>query len=125
MTRRSVLIVDDHEAFRFAARALLARGNFDVVGDAADGQDALAAAARLRPDVVLLDIRLPDIDGFEVARRLADSASPPAVVLVSTLGTGDVGSRVAWSGARGFVTKSRLSADKLRRLLDGSEEEGA
>jgi len=123
MTRRSVLIVDDHEAFRAAARALLEGRDFEVVGEAADGQGALAAAARLRPDVVLLDIRLPDVDGYEVSRRLSADAPSPVVVLVSTLDAVDVGRRAIASGARGFVTKSRLSGDTLRKLLN--EEEGA
>ena len=124
MTRRSVLIVDDHEAFRAAARALLEGRDFEVVGEAADGQGALAAAARLRPDVVLLDIRLPDVDGYEVSRRLAsETTDRPVVVLVSTLDAVDVGRRAIASGARGFVTKSRLSGDTLRKLLN--EEEGA
>ena len=123
MTRRSVLIVDDHEAFRVAARTLLEGRDFEVVGEAADGREGLAAAARLRPDVVLLDIRLPDVDGYEVSRRLVDSSGRPAVVLVSTLDAVDVGPRAVASGARGFVTKSRLSGDTLRRLLN--EEEGA
>lgn len=122
MSRRSILIVDDHEAFRLAARALLDGRDFDVVGEAADGLAAIAAAERLQPDVVLLDIRLPDIDGYEVAHRLTQSAPAPAVVLVSTLGAMDVGGRVAASGARGFVTKSRLSGDTLRSLLTDNEE---
>ena len=122
MNRRSILIVDDHEEFRLAARALLDGRGFDVIGEAADGLGAIAATERLRPDVVLLDIRLPDIDGFEVARRIRRGIAPPAVVLVSTLDATDVGRRVAASGARGFVTKSRLSGDTLRSLLSENEE---
>ena len=69
--RRTVLIVDDHEAFRQSASALLEAEGFDVVGQAADGPEAIAEAERLRPEVVLLDIQLPDLDGFAVAERLA------------------------------------------------------
>jgi DNA-binding NarL/FixJ family response regulator len=72
-----VLIVDDHDGFRSSARALLEAEGFDVVGEAGDAASALAAAARLRPEVVLLDIQLPGIDGFEVAARLAATPDPP------------------------------------------------
>ena len=119
-----VLIADDQSLVRTGFRMILeAEEDFEVVGEAADGREGLAAAARLRPDVVLLDIRLPDVDGYEVSRRLVDSSGRPAVVLVSTLDAVDVGRRAVASGARGFVTKSRLSGDTLRRLLN--EEEGA
>ena len=85
MTAR-VLIVDDHAPFRARARALLEADGFEVVGEAADGEAAVAAAQRLRPDVVLLDVQLPGIDGFAVAERLAAEAEPPAVVLISSRG---------------------------------------
>ena len=125
MTRRSILIVDDHEAFRTAARALLDGQAFAVIGEASDGDEALAATARLRPDVVLVDIRLPGTDGYEVARGLASGSGAPAVVLISTLDALDVGGRAVASGAHGFITKSKLSGDTLRRLLDDKEGEGA
>ena len=123
MSRTSVLIVDDHESFRVAARTLLEQAAFRVVGDAPDGRSGLAAADRLRPDVVLLDIRLPDLDGYEVARRLRGDRPRPVVVLTSTLDAADVGPRAISSGACGFVTKSRLSGDTLRRLLARAERE--
>ena len=72
-----MLIVDDNAPFRSAARALLQRDGFDVVGESEDAAGALAAAARLRPAIVLLDIGLPDGDGFDVAERLARSDDPP------------------------------------------------
>ena len=81
----SVLIVDDHAEFRRSARALLEADGYTVVGEAGDGVEAIAEAERLRPEVVLLDIQLPGIDGFAVAERLASSAHPPAVVLISSL----------------------------------------
>src|SRR5207249_10859 len=80
----TVLIVDDHPSLRVTARALLEAEGFDVVGEAEDGAGALAAARRLRPDVVLLDVQLPDIDGFEVAARLASNGGRPAIVLTSS-----------------------------------------
>src|SRR6266498_5189379 len=82
--RQTVLIVDDHGAFRAAAHALLEASAFDVVGEAADGASALAAVAEVSPDIVLLDIQLPDLDGFAVAERLADDHAPLAIVLTSS-----------------------------------------
>src|SRR5256885_13801222 len=78
----TVLIVDDHPSFRASARMLLEDEGFDIVGEAEDGMSALAAADALRPEVVLLDVQLPDIDGFEVASRLTAGGGGPAVVLV-------------------------------------------
>ena len=84
MSRPTALIVDDHEGFREAARALLEESGFAVIGEAIDGGEAIAAVARLRPWLVLLDVQLPDLDGFAVAARLADGPEPPVVVLTST-----------------------------------------
>jgi len=81
LTRPTVLIVDDHEAFRASARALLQAGGFDVIGEASDGTKAIAAVTALRPAIVLLDVQLPDLDGLAVAERLAQAADPPMVVL--------------------------------------------
>ena len=66
----TVLIVDDHPSFRASARTLLEAEGYDVVGEAENGESAVAAALRLRPDLVLLDVQLPDIDGFEVADQI-------------------------------------------------------
>ena len=114
---RRVLIVDDHASFRAAARALLELDGFDVVGEAGDGTGALAECARLRPDVVLLDVQLPDIDGFGVARELAAGDAPPAVVLVSSRPESSYRRRLAGAPVHGFVTKSELSAARLGELL--------
>ena len=122
MPQMSVLIVDDHSGFRAAARALLVSLGFTVVGESEGGGAAVEAAAQLRPDLVLLDVQLPDIDGFEVTRRLAASATAPAVVLVSTRAAVDYGSRIRASGALGLITKSRLSGDTLSALLRESTE---
>jgi DNA-binding NarL/FixJ family response regulator len=113
----SVLIVDDHPSFRANARALLEAEGFDVVGEAEDGESALAEAARLRPELVLLDVQLPDLDGFEVATRLTNGGGGPAVVLVSSRDGSDFGSLVERSGARGFIPKAELSGAALTALL--------
>jgi DNA-binding NarL/FixJ family response regulator len=115
---RTFLVVDDHPTFRATARALLEAEGFAVIGEAADGAEALAKAAELRPDVVLLDVQLPDLDGFEVARRLgAANRTRPAVVLTSSRDRDDYGELIDDSGARGFVAKDELSGDALRDLL--------
>ena len=123
MDRPTVLIVDDHDGFRAYARDLLAMADFEVVAEAADGRAALLQARRLRPMVVLLDVRLPDMDGFAVARELRRRALPPTVVLVSTRDAADYGRRVAESGAAGFISKSRLSGDTLRAILRDEAKE--
>ena len=117
MARPTVLIVDDHDGFRGAARSLLEKEGFDVVGEAADGRDALTATARLRPEVVLLDIQLPDLDGFVVAARLAAVAPAPAVVLISSREAETYGARLAGARVRGFLPKRELSGAALARLL--------
>ena len=112
-----LLIVDDHASFRAFARRLLSLDGFEVVGEAADGAAGLRAARDLRPEVVLLDVQLPDTDGFRVAEALTAMARAPAVVLVSSRSCDDYGTEVAHSGARGFVAKAELSGDALRRVL--------
>jgi DNA-binding NarL/FixJ family response regulator len=115
--RLTVLIVDDHAGFRAFARALLEAENFDVVGEAEDAASALAAASRLRPQVVVLDIQLPDRDGFEVAAQLAQTVDPPVVVLVSTRDISTYRRRLAASPVRGFISKSELSGHALLALV--------
>jgi DNA-binding NarL/FixJ family response regulator len=115
----TVLIVDDHPSFRATARLLLAAEGFDVIGEAADGATALAETRRLRPEVVVLDIQLPDTDGFKVARQitLENNGTAPAIVLVSSRDFGDYGPLVARSGARGFVPKGELCGARVTALL--------
>lgn len=113
----TLLIVDDHSGFRSFARALLEAEGFDVVGEADDAQSAIAAVGRLRPQVVLLDIQLPDIDGFEVAERLSGEPDSPAVVLVSTRDISSYRRRLAGSPVRGFIPKGELSGSALLGLV--------
>ena len=116
--RPTVLIVDDHDGFRESARALLEAEGFAVVGDAADGAGAIAEVARLRPDVVLLDVQLPDMDGFAVAGRLAAGRDPPRVVLISSRGAAAYGLRVGTAPVCGFLEKRELSGAMLAALVD-------
>jgi two-component system nitrate/nitrite response regulator NarL len=113
---RSLLIVDDDGSFRRLARTLLS-GPFTIVGEAATREEALRAVVALVPDAVLLDVHLPDGDGFSVARELGAGPSPPAVVLTSADDLGGVAEAVAGTGARGFLPKASISADVLERLL--------
>ncbi len=112
-----MLVVDDHASYRSIARGVLAADGFAVVGEAAGGLEAIRVSGDLRPDLVLLDVQLPDMDGFEVALSLAGQIDPPAVVLVSSRSRADYGSKVEDCGARGFIAKSALSGEAVRRLL--------
>ena len=114
---RTVLIVDDHAPFRALARAVLPMEGFEVVGEAADARSALEAVGRLRPSVVVLDIQLPDLDGFEVARQLAQAGDPPAIVLVSSRDSSTYRRRLVESPARGFIPKSDLSGAAVAALV--------
>jgi len=113
----TVLIVDDHEVFRASARALLESAGFVVVAEAATGTEALEAVAANRPEIVLLDIQLPDIDGLIVAERLAASPLPPAVVLTSSREAASYGPRLLQSPAQGFISKSALSGEAITSLV--------
>jgi DNA-binding NarL/FixJ family response regulator len=114
---QTVLIVDDHAGFRHAARALLEADGFDVVGESSTGTEGLADVARLRPQVVLLDVGLPDLDGIEVAGRLkACPGGGPAVVLTSSRDASDYPPHFEHCGARGFIAKAELSGDALAML---------
>jgi CheY-like chemotaxis protein len=110
----TLLIVDDHPEFRNFARMLLDAEGFAVVGEAADGESALDAVRAQRPDVVLVDVQLPGIDGFEVARHLAASEQPPQVVLTSSRERSDYGSRLA---DQVFLPKRELSGEALLGAL--------
>lgn len=113
----TVLIVDDHPSFRRFARKLLESADYSVVGDAEDGTSAIAAVLALRPDVVLLDVMLPDKTGFEVARELADGPERPLVVLTSSRSASDLGALVRTEHARGFISKRDLTVAALAALV--------
>ena len=114
---QTVLIVDDHPSFRASARAILEADGFDVIGEAADGESAIRAARELAPEIVLLDVQLPDMDGFVVAATLTANGSSPAVVIVSSRDACDYGGLIADSGARGFIAKAELSGTALAALV--------
>jgi DNA-binding NarL/FixJ family response regulator len=115
---RRLLIVDDNPDFRRLATRLLETEGYEVVGDVQDGDAVVTEAARLAPDVVLLDVHLPDASGFDVAARLARECPRMAVLLTSTYGQHDFEALALASGARGFVPKDALSGAELDRLLD-------
>jgi DNA-binding NarL/FixJ family response regulator len=112
-----VLVVDDHAAFRTSARALLEAEGFNVIGEAADGAEAVEAVAALRPDIVLLDIQLPGTDGLAVAEQLASGRDAPAVVLISSRDAAAYGPRLRETPACGFIPKSGLSGEALAALV--------
>jgi DNA-binding NarL/FixJ family response regulator len=116
MSRR-VLIVDDNRPFRDAARQLLERGGFVVVAEAEDGGGGVHAARAHAPDVAIVDVQLPDFDGFEVAEQLGALEPAPAVILTSSLDGTDFGALVAGSSALGFIPKADLSARTIEALL--------
>jgi DNA-binding NarL/FixJ family response regulator len=117
---RSVLIVDDHPGFRAQARALLVAAGYEVVGEAADGESGMRVARDLSPDVVLLDVQLPDSTGFELVRLIAGETGPPAIILISSRDASDYGRRIQRSGALGFICKADLSARTLAAVLEGA-----
>jgi two-component system nitrate/nitrite response regulator NarL len=112
-----VLIVDDHGDFRASARMLLEGEGFEVIGEAVNGSDAVIAVRDLSPDIVLLDVQLPDEDGFAIAERLAAAPRSPAVVLISSRDASAYGGRVARAAARGFIPKWALSGAALAQMV--------
>jgi DNA-binding NarL/FixJ family response regulator len=115
---RTVVIVDDHPGFRRFARRLLEAEGFDVVGEAADGAEALRQVRALRPALVLLDVLLPDLDGFKVADLLACETDEPLVVLTSSREASDYSRRLAVTSAHGFLAKHDLSGSALTELIE-------
>lgn len=115
--KRTVLIVDDHAGFRASARRVLESDGYTVIGEAADGSSGVSACAEANPDVALVDVQLPDFDGFEVTRRLREAGVRPQIVLTSSRDLADYGSLVEKSGAEGFVSKAELSGAALEALL--------
>ena len=116
MSRR-LLIVDDNPRFRGLARRLLEGEGYDIVGEVGTAGDALVATRELSPEVVLLDVSLPDGSGFDVAAAIARECPEAAVLLTSTHGRGDFEQLAESCGARGFVPKDELSGREVARLL--------
>ena len=114
----TILIVDDDPRFRAQARDVLAADGFVVIGEAVDGASGLEAAQALQPDFVLLDIGLPDVEGFEVARTLAVDGPPPWVVLTSSRDARAYGRRLTNGHFLGFIPKERISGAAIRALAD-------
>ncbi len=117
----STLIVDDHELFRSTARMLLEASGYAVVGEAGDGASAVHEAGRLHPDLVVLDVQLPDTTGFDVSRQIVGGGLAGRVVLVSSRAAAEYGELIDDSGAVGFITKDELSGPNLARVLANGE----
>jgi DNA-binding NarL/FixJ family response regulator len=114
----TVLIVDDHPSFRASARAILEAAGYEIVGEAHDGETAIVATRELRPDVVLLDIQLPDMNGFDVCEVLdSGNGRTPDLILVSSRDLADYGDLVETSCACGFLPKDELSGEAVAALL--------
>jgi CheY-like chemotaxis protein len=118
---RTVVIVDDSAGFRTQAHSLLAAAGFDVIVEAADGTSAVETIRSLSPELVLLDVQLPDLSGLEVARLLHQEPDPPTIILISSREALDYGSGIERSGADAFISKADLSAHALRAVLDGMD----
>lgn len=112
-----MLIIDDDSGFRTQARDVLEADGFDVIGEATDGASGLEAVRILTPDVVLLDIGLPDVDGFEIARVLALRRPPPVVVLTSSRDARAYGRRLASGHQAGFIPKEQISGAAIRAMV--------
>lgn len=115
--RRRILVIDDNTAFRGAVGQLLTTGGFMVVAGAATGATGVQLAREQRPDVVIVDVQLPDTDGFDVAERLGGLDPALQVILTSSLDSSDLGALVTESSARGFIPKAELSAATIEALL--------
>lgn len=118
----TVLIVDDHAGFRPFAHTLLEADGWNVVGEAADAAEAVKAVADLHPDLVLLDIQLPDRSGFDIADELAGEQSPPRVVLMSSREASAYGDRLRNAPVAGFLPKHELSGETLAGLFNGEAQ---
>ena len=110
-----VLIVDDQEPFRLAARRVVdATDGFDVAGEAESGEDSVDMAATIAPDLVLMDVNLPGIDGLEATRRILAGERPPIVLLLSTYEEDEYAPKAAECGAAAYIPKSSFGPDRLQ-----------
>ncbi len=114
---RTIFIIDDNAVFRRQARAVLEADGLSVIGEAVDGASGLMAVRALRPDLVLLDVGLPDIDGFDVALRLAADDPTPLIVLTSSRSASEYGPRLSGSPVLGFVSKDELSGEAILGMV--------
>jgi DNA-binding NarL/FixJ family response regulator len=109
-----VLIVDDQEPFRLAARAVVeATDGFEVAGESESGEAGVQAARDLHPDLVLMDVNLPGIDGLEATRQILDGSDAVVVLLLSTYEEEEYGPRAAECGAAAYIPKSSFEPDRL------------
>jgi DNA-binding NarL/FixJ family response regulator len=114
-----VLVVDDQAPFRLAARTVIRRTEgFELVGEAATGEEAVTMVADLRPALVLMDINMPGINGIEATRQIIAIAPETVVFLCSTYQLSDLPPDAITSGARAYVNKEDLGAESLRRMWD-------
>lgn len=115
----TLVVVDDHAGFRQVVREMLTAAGWRVIGEVSTGAAAPEMVMRLAPDLVLLDVVLPDMDGFDVAERLAAAGCRSAVVLISGHDRSDFAGRVQAAPVRGFLPKEMISGPALARLLGG------
>jgi DNA-binding NarL/FixJ family response regulator len=115
--KETVLIVDDHPGFRHCARELLQSEGFEVVGEAGDARAAVRATGELRPDIVLLDVQMPGVDGIQAAKEIAELDGGAAILLVSSRDLSDLAVAIADGPARGFIPKAELSGATIRGLV--------
>jgi DNA-binding NarL/FixJ family response regulator len=116
---RRILIVDDHPGFRASARRMLEAGGFEVVAEAGDGAAGVEAARELAPDVVLLDVQLPDASGIDLAGTLSANGGA-AVILTSSRPSDQLGPELATCGARAFIPKDELSAAAIVEVVSSA-----
>jgi len=121
----SVIVVDDQAPFRLAARAVLRRTEgFELVGEAGNGIEAITLAEDVHPDLVLMDINMPEMGGIEATRKIMAELPDTVVILCSTYGVSDLPAEAATSGARAYVHKEQLDATTIRRLWDERDQDG-